>query len=442
MSNGVRGASWIAAALLLFAATCAQAILPIQYWQTRSGARVYFVENRSLPMLDVSVAFPAGAGFDSRDKAGVASMTNHLMRLGAEGLDEQAIASQLADVGAQLGGQFDTDHAGLSLRTLSNRAERDRALGILARLLARPVFPEAVLAREKARLTATIRESDTRPDTIASVTFYRLLYRDHPYGQRATGDAATVERIAREDLIEFHRLRYVSRHAVVAMIGDVSREEAAAIAEELTAGLPEGATGVPDLPSVSALQEPATRIITHPATQSHILVGAPGMRRDDPDFFPLLVGNQILGGGGFVSRINEEVRQKRGLAYAAYSYFSPLKEAGPFVIGMQTQRDQAPEALKLVRATLRDFLVHGPTEAELTAVKKNMIGGFALRIDSNRKIHGYLNLIGLYRLPLTYLDDFVGNVERVTVADIRRAFARLDTERMVTVIVGGENETR
>jgi zinc protease len=165
------------------------------------------------------------------------------------------------------------------------------------------------------------------------------------------------------------------------------------------------------------------------------------MRRDDPDYFALFVGNQILGGGGFVSRINEEVRQKRCLAYSAYSYFSPLKAAGPFVIGMQTQREQAAEALKLVRATLREFLASGPTEAELSAAKKNIIGGFPLRIDSNRKIHGYLALIGSYRLPLTYLEDFVGNVERVTLADIRRAFARLDPERMVTVVVGPEEES-
>jgi zinc protease len=427
--------------VLLLAAGWAHAILPIQHWQTRNGARVYFVENRSLPMLDVSVGFPAGAGFDSREKSGVASMTNHLLRLGAAGLDEQAIASRLADVGAQLGGQFDTDHAGLALRTLSSKAEREPALEILAQLLGRPVFPEAVLAREKARRAAAIREADTKPDTIAAVTFYRLLYRDHPYAQRASGDVASVERIVRDDLVAFHRRHYVARHAVVAMIGDISREEAAAIAERLTAELPERAAGAPILPSVRALHEPVTRIIAHPATQSHILVGAPGMRRDDPDFFALFVGNQILGGGGFVSRINEEVRQKRGLAYSAYSYFSPLKEAGPFVIGLQTQRDQAQEALKLVQATLREFLAQGPTEAELAAAKKNIIGGFALRIDSNRKIHGYLNLIGSYRLPMTYLDDFVGNVERVTVADIRRAFARLDPERMVTVVVGGEGES-
>jgi len=429
---------WIAAALFS-AADWAHAILPIQHWQAKNGARVYFVETRSLPMLDVSVGFPAGAAFDSREKSGTASMTNRLLRLGAEGLDEQAIASRLADVGAQLGGQFNTDHAGLSLRTLSSNAEREQALDILARLLARPIFPEAVLEREKARLASAIREADTKPDTLASVTFYRLLYRDHPYSQRSSGDVASVERLTRQDLLDFYRRHYVARHAVVAMIGDASREQAEAIAEQLTAGLQKGDVRAPDLPPVGALAEPVTRFIAHPATQSHILVGAPGMRRDDPDYFALFIGNQILGGGGFVSRLNEELRQKRGLAYSAYSYFSPLRQSGPFLIGMQTQRDQTQEALSLVRATLREFLANGPTEAELTAVKKNIVGGFPLRIDSNRKIHGYLDLIGAYRLPLTYLDDFVANVERVTVGDIRRAFARLDPERMVTVVVGAED---
>ncbi len=168
-------------------------------------------------------------------------------------------------------------------------------------------------------------------------------------------------------------------------------------------------------------------------------MGAPGIRRDDPDYFPLFVGNYILGGGGFVSRITEEVRSKRGLAYSAYSYFSPLKERGPFVIGLQTRRDQAAEALAVVRATLKEFLAKGPTADELKKAQQNIVGGFALRIDSNRKILDYLGAIGFYRLPLTYLDDFVPNVEKVTLADIRNAFARrVDPDHMVTVIVGAD----
>lgn len=433
-------ASWLGLALL-FAAGVAHAILPIQHWQTKSGARVYFVENRSLPMFDLSVEFPAGASFDSAEKAGAAGMTNGLLQRGADGMDEDEIARRLADVGAQLGGRFSTDSAGLALRTLSSREEREHALEAYARILQQPTFPENVLEREKVRLVASLKEADTRPDTIAARTFFRLVYRDHPYAQRSSGEVETVQRLTRQDLVDFYRRHYTARHAVVALIGDLSREEAAAIAERVTAGLPRGEDAERALPPVEPLAAGVTRVIPHPATQSHILIGAPGIRRDDPDYFPLFVGNHILGGSGFVSRIVDEVRQKRGLAYSAYSYFSPLKQQGPFVIGMQTQRAQVEEALAVVRQTLHEFVAKGPTDEELAAAKKNIIGGFPLRIDSNRKIHGYLGVLGFYNLPLTYLDDFVKNVERVTVADIRNAFARrIDPDRMVTVVVGADAE--
>ncbi len=181
--------------------------------------------------------------------------------------------------------------------------------------------------------------------------------------------------------------------------------------------------------------------IPHPASQSHILIGAPGVARGDPDYFPLYVGNYMLGGGGFESRLMNEVREKRGLAYSVYSYFMPLKQPGAFQIGLQTRKDQADEALKLVRATLAKFIANGPTEQELLAAKQNIIGGFPLRIDSNRKILGYLSVIGFYDLPLTYLDDFTRNVDKVTVAQIRAAFARhIDPQAMATVIVGAPEE--
>ena len=428
--------AWIAGALL-WAAGSAHAILPIQHWQTASGARVYFVENHDLPMFDLSIEFPAGAGFDSPEKSGVASMTNRLLRRGVEAMDEDEIARRLANVGAQLGARFGIDSAGLALRSLSSATEREQGLDVFARILAAPQFPQSVLEREKVRLIASLKEADTKPDTIASRMFYRLVYRDHPYAMRAAGEPETVKRISRQDLVDFYRSHYTARHAVVALIGDLTRDQAAAIAERITSSLPSAERPDFVLPPVPELRAGTTRDIPHAATQAHILIGAPGMRRDDPDYFPLFVGNYILGGGGFVSRLNEEVRQKRGLAYSAYSYFSPLRQQGPFVIGMQTQREQAGLALKVVRATLRDFLEKGPSEKELTAAKQNIIGGFPLRIDSNRKIHEYLGLIGFYGLPLTYLEEFIKNVERVTVAEVQDAFARrIDPERLVTVVVG------
>jgi len=211
----------------------------------------------------------------------------------------------------------------------------------------------------------------------------------------------------------------------------------------LTRALPKSEGQRLVIPEVQSLPAAVTRMVEHPASQSHIMIGAPGIRRDDPDYFTLFVGNYILGGGGFVSRITEEVRQKRGLAYSAYSYFSPLLARGPFVIGMQTRRDQAGQALSVVRSTLREFIDKGPTPEEVLAAKQNIIGGFPMRIDSNRKIHDYLALIGFYDLPSDYLETFVANIERVTAADIKAAFARrVDPDRLVTVVVGADrNQT-
>ncbi len=431
----------IAALALLSMAQSALAILPIEHWQTAAGAKVYFVANRSLPMIDVSVEFPAGYGYDDVEKSGVAAMTNSLLRLGADGLTEDDIARRLADVGAVLGGRFDADGAGLSLRTLSALPQRRQALDVLVRILSAPAFPAAVLDREKVRQIGALKEADLKPDTQVARTFYRLVYGRHPYALRSSGEVATVDTLTRNDLIAFYRRHYVAERAVVAIMGDLTRAEAEAVAEQLTQDLPRANGAAPVLPRVEPLEQAITRMVAHPAAQSHILIGAPGISRTDPDYFSLYVGNHILGGGGFVSRITDEVRQKRGLAYSAYSYFSPLQRPGPFIIGMQTRRDQATNALAVVRETLREFVANGPTPQELLAAKQNIIGGFPMRIDSNRKIHGYLGFIGFYGLPITYLEDFVANVERVTVADIKAAFARrIDPDRLVTVVVGADRD--
>jgi zinc protease len=424
-----------------FAAAPASALLPIQQWQTKSGARVLFVESHDLPMFDVSVDFAAGSVFDTPEKSGLAGVTLGLMRLGAGGLSESELSRRIADTGAQLGNRFDNDRGGLSLRTLTSMSEMGQALDSFARILQRPEFPKDVLEREKSRRVDAIKEADTKPESLLNRNFSSMIYGNHPYGLRGSGEAATVATITREDLLAFYRKYYTAKRAVISMMGDVSRERAEAIAEQLTAGLPQG-DALAALPPVASLERADSRVIAHPATQSHVMIGMPGIARDDPDYFPLYVGNYILGGGGFVSRITEEVRSKRGLAYSAYSYFMPMKERGPFVIGLQTRRDQAAEALAVVRGTLAEFLSGGPTEDELRKAKQNIIGGFALRIDSNRKIVENLAAIGFYNLPLTYLDDFTVSVEQVTVADIRRAFARhVDPLRMVTVIVGADEHS-
>jgi zinc protease len=408
----------------------------IQNWQSASGARIYFVEDHDLPMLDVAVDFAAGSGFDTAEKSGVAGLTLGLLDLGAEGLSEDDISRSMADIGAQMGGRFEPDRAGMSLRTLSSTTERNQALDILARVLQHPLFPEAVLVREKTRLIASLKESETKPESIAGKLFNKAVFGTHPYGLRSSGEVDTVEKIQRADLEAFYRTHYAAKGAVVAIMGDVTRAEAEAIAQKLTEQLPPGGASAV-VPPVTMQIQPSEQRIAHPATQSHILIGVPGMARNDPDYFPLYVGNYILGGGGFVSRLMNEVREKRGLAYSVYSYFMPMQQPGAYQIGLQTKKDQADEALKLTRATLREFVAKGPTEKELKAAKQNITGGFPMRIDSNKKILDYLSVIGFYGLPLTYLDDFVGRVDKVTVAQIRDAFKRhVNPDAMATVIVG------
>jgi zinc protease len=288
---------WWCALILCLIAAPAWALLPIQHWQTKQGARVYFVEARNLPMFDVSVDFPAGSAYDTREKSGVAGMTQGMLKLGAGGLSEDEIARRMADSGAQFGGRVDSDRAGVTLRTLSHAEERRQALDVFARVLQRPEFPAAVLDREKKRLVEAIKESDTKPETLLSRGFNQLAYANHPYGLRGSGEAATVAQITRDDLVEFYRRYYTVDRAVVAIIGDLTRADAEAIAEQVTGQLPRS-TVAPVIPPVPSLAQAETRVIPHPASQSHLLMGMPGIKRDDPDYFPLFVGNYILGGGG------------------------------------------------------------------------------------------------------------------------------------------------
>lgn len=421
--------------LLTFGAL-AQAAIKIEHWVAPSGARVYFVESHVLPIIDVQVAFAAGSAYDPADKVGLASLTRALLDAGAGDLDEEKIADRLVDTAARLSGSTDPDRASVTLRTLSNKTERDASLELLRQILQQPTFPAAVLAREKARSVAAIRESDTQPDSIAEKRFSAVMYPGHPYGYSATVES--VERIGRDDLEKFYRRYFTARRASVTLVGDMSRAEAESLAQRLTANLPQSdATEV--VPKVE-LPARGTVSLPHPATQSHIYVGMPGMSRDDPDYFPLLVGNYILGGGGFVSRLLKEVREKRGYAYSVQSYFVPYAQPGPFQIGLQTKRDQSESALKVVDETLGAFLKNGPTPEELRDAKRNLVDGFALRLDSNKKILDYVAMIGFYGLPLDYLDQYPKRVEKVTAAQIKDAFERrIRPEHLVTVIVAGKS---
>jgi zinc protease len=270
---------------------------------------------------------------------------------------------------------------------------------------------------------------------VADKAFYRAMYGVHPYAHDEAGAPDSIKTLTRNDFQQFYRTHYSAPNAVIALMGDITRAEAEAIAARITAGLSSAAV-VPALPA-PAVAKPSDTRIAHPSTQSHVLMGVVGMARNDPDYFPLYVGNYVLGGGGFDSRLMREVRDKRGYAYSAYSYFLPMQAAGPFQLGLQTKLEQTGDALKVARETLRSFTVDGPSEAELSQAKSNLTGGFPLRIDSNKKILEYLSVIGFYKLPLDYLDTWVDKVNAVDVAAVKQAFSRrVDPDKLVTVVVG------
>ena len=426
----------------------AHAVLPIQSWQQAGGVRVHLVESRNIPMVDVQIDLDAGSRRDPADKPGLASAAAGQMASGiralpggrgadAQPLDENQLGEAWADLGASFGASVTADRLSFSLRSLSDPELLGKAAQLAARQMAHPAYPEAVWLSDRDKLAAAIRESLNRPGTVAQHRFGEAVYGGHPYGWRSTPES--LQRIGVSDLQRWHAQALRPCRAVVSVVGDLNRQQADALVKRLLAHWPQGACerlpAVAEVPALAAAQDIR---LPFDSAQAHVLIGQPGHLRKDPDFFALLLGNHILGGGGFTSRLTEQVREKRGLSYSVYSYFSPALHAGAFTVGLQTRPDQATQAVEVVRQVLRAFVEQGPTEAELQAAKDNLIGGFALRIDSNRKLLDNVANIAWNQLPLDYLDRWTDHLAKVSTADVRRAFARvLQPERMVTVVVGG-----
>ncbi|MGD8588696.1 MAG: pitrilysin family protein [Chromatiales bacterium] len=407
----------------------------IQTWQTANGAKVLFVPAPEIPMVDVRVVFDAGSARDG-DKAGVTSFTNSLLSQGAGDWNAQQIAERLERVGANLELGSLRDMAWVSLRTLTEPAAMETALQTMAVVMARPGFAAEDVERERQSILASLLQDEQSPKSVAQKDLYHQVFGQHPYAEDPKGTRESVTRLQREDLISTHRRLYVAQNAIVAIVGAVERKQAEAIAEQITEGLPAG-EHAPPLPDVPSLEQASEIKLAFPSTQAHLYIGQPGMKRGDEDYFPLYVGNHVLGGSGLVSLLSKEVREKRGLSYSVYSYFLPMRQTGIFMVGLQTKNAQANEALQVVNQTLRRFVEEGPTEDELKAAKQNITGGFPLRIASNSKIIEYLAVIGFYDLPLDYLATFSDKVDAVTSEQVRDAFQRrVHPDRMVTVLLG------
>lgn len=411
----------------------------IQEWQTKNGVRVLYVFAPELPMVDIQAIFDAGSVRDG-NKPGIASLTNSLLshgaKLGNKTLSVDDIAERFDSVGARFSAGVSKDNAEISLRTLTDEKWLSKAIVTMQAIINASTFDEKEFERVQKQRLISFEGRKQSAGTIVSELFYKGLYDNHPYAKPSIGTEESVKILSRNDLVEFYKKYYVAINAIVTIVGDVDRKKAEALAEQIVGKLPVGKKAAA-LPAVKDLLAASSVHHEFPSSQTHIIMGQPGIHRKDKDYFTLYVANHILGGSGFGSRIMEEIREKRGLAYSSYSYFVPMLKRGPFTIGMQTSNKQTDEAMLVLKKTLNNYVENGPTKKELLHAKKNITGGFPLRIDSNSDISGYLAVIGFYNLPLSYLKDFNSRVEAVSLQQIKEALKRrIHPEKMFTVTVG------
>jgi len=424
----------------------ASATPKIEHWVTDSGLRVYYVNVPELPMLDARLTFAGGSAYDA-DKAGISGMMTAMLDKGAAGLNADQIAEAFESVGANFSTGSARDMAWISLRTLTLEEQLKPALATWLKVIEKPDFPEADFERLKKQALVGLQAEKQNPASIADKAFYKNLYGDHPYASPQNGTEETISAMRVEDLNNFYKKYFVNNNGQLALVGAISKKQAEDIANKLSKALLSGDKGegkkAPAIPPVKPLKEAKVVHIPFPSSQAHVTIGQPGDKRGDKDYFSLYLGNHGLGGSGFTSRLMKEVRVKRGLSYSVYSYFIPMQENGPFMLGLQTKLSQTDEAIKVARDVLEKFQKEGPSEEDLTASKLNITGGFPLRTASNSDIIGYIAMIGFYDLPLNYLDTFADTINAVTREQVVDAFKRrIDPNKMLTIIVGGEAKSK
>ncbi|WP_133127525.1 M16 family metallopeptidase [Legionella nagasakiensis] len=406
-----------------------------QRWLTSHGAQVIFYQAMEVPMLDISVAFAAGSAYDG-DHFGLSTLTTELLNQGNAGFDANTVAEKLAETGAQYDGESSRDMAVLNLKTLTDPKSLKEATDVFALIVNHPDFPPQAFAREKNQQLMSIAQSQESPEEIANQTFFKALYDTHPYAHPIRGTQESVKALTIEQVRRFYKQYFVSHNAIIVMVGAIDKSTAQQLAEKLTADLPTGQAAA-KIPAAHPLAEELTIEVQFPSSQSMIRLGQLGIDHHNKHYFPLIVGNYILGGGTLVSQLGYEVRQKRGLTYGIYSQFIPMPGLGPFIISLATQNKQAATATDVTRKTLDAYLKAGPSEEELTAAKQYLIGSFPLSLASNRNIANMLLKIAFYHLPEDYLDTYTSQIANVTTEQIKQAFVHTITpNKLLQVTVG------
>ncbi|UOO77123.1 insulinase family protein [Neisseria sp. Dent CA1/247] len=424
---------------LLLLPLTAQAAVKIQRWHTADGTQVLLVERHENPIVDVNISFKgAGSTSNPADKSEVAEFTAAMLTTGTQQLDEEAFHARINDLAASLNSNSSEEGASVTLRSLSKNGSLQPAVALLNQSLTQPRFAEPVFERLRKQSITALQQQETDPGFIANRALARLNYGNHPYGRSAQTSVESIRKVTLDDIRAFHRSRYGKNNAVVAVVGDLNRRQTEALVAKALKGLPARSSAVENVPAVPRHQA-ALRRIPFAGEQAQIVMGMPLIKRHDPDYYALVAGNYVLGGGGFDSRLMKDLRDKHGYTYGAYSNLAPSGEAGPFTVSFSTQKPNTDAALTSARKVLAGFIQEGPTEAELKQAKANITGSFPLRFDTNAKLLGYLSLIGFYNLPDDYLEAYPKAVSALTAEQVKSAWQRrVNPENINIVVVGAD----
>lgn len=420
------------ATVLALLAVPAQAI-EIQDVTSPGGIKAWLVQDDSIPFVALDIQFRGGASMDTPDRRGAVNLMSALLEEGAGNRNATEFATAVEDLGARLSFSASDDTLSVGFQALSEN--RDEAADLLAQALTQPRFDDDALARVRAQVQAVIRSEATDPNSIAAKEMAAQAWGDHPYATSINGTLEGVAALGRQDLVAAKNRVLARDRVVVGAAGDISAEELGLLLDRILGGLPEQATA--PLPEPAPLQlTGGVTVIDWDSPQTVVAFAGPGLAIDDPDYFAAVVANHILGGGGFSSRLMEEIREKRGLTYGVGTALATGLYGQSWQGGMAGSNATTAEAMALIRAEWAR-MAEGVTEAELTAAKTYLTGEYPLRFDGNGRIASILAGMQLIGFPIDYIDTRNAKVEAVTAEDVTRVARRLlDPEALRFVLVG------
>jgi len=398
------------------------------------GIKAWLVEERSIPIVSMNVAWRGGASLDPREKAGMAHLAASTMDEGAGELDSIAFQERLSDLAIQLKFSAGKDSFSGNLKTLSENT--DEAFRLFGLAISDPRFDEEPVERIRGQILTSLNQKLADPNSLAGRAWFKLAFGDHPYSQPTEGTIETMTAVTRPDLAAFAKSRIARNNMVIGVVGDIGADELALLLDKTFGLLPKeaSASAVPD---TTPLPEAAVKIIDQNIPQSAVIFGGQGIKRDDDDYYAAYVLNYVLGGGSFDSRLTEEIREKRGLVYSVYSYLYPLDSAGLQMGGFGTNNASVSEALDLVAEEVAKIRDTGVTDEELEAAKTYLNGSFPLSLSSNASIARLMVAMQINDLPKEYLDERPKLINAVTAEDIKRVAQQLlDPEKLIVVVVG------